>query len=154
MVFLRLASSMINIISGTATTPLITALQNSILIGSIGVKLSIMPPSVAAVEQLGAAGLLLEAGAPFECFAQGERGRSGQHRYRQQTRSDDAACEQQEREFAGDRFQCHRGVRRRADVGFAVGVQDRGRGKDDAERHDLRQHHSDDGIEVDSLERT
>src|SRR6185312_11051374 len=48
MVFLRLAISMISTISGTATTPLITALQNSILMGSIGVKLNAMPPSVAA----------------------------------------------------------------------------------------------------------
>jgi len=47
MVFLRLASSMISTINGTATTPLMTALQYSILIGSTGEKLMIMPPSVA-----------------------------------------------------------------------------------------------------------
>ena len=42
------ASSIITIMIGTAITPLITALQNSALIGSIGVKSSTTPPSVAS----------------------------------------------------------------------------------------------------------
>ena len=39
----RAESSIITTIIGTATTPLITALQNSALIGSIGVKLMTTP---------------------------------------------------------------------------------------------------------------
>ena len=38
IIFGRVARSIIMIMTGTATTPLITALQNSALIGSIGVK--------------------------------------------------------------------------------------------------------------------
>ena len=44
----RDAISMIITMIGTAATPLITALQNSALIGSSGVKLSAAPTKVAA----------------------------------------------------------------------------------------------------------
>ena len=44
----REAMSTIMAIIGTAATPLITALQNSALIGSSGVKLSTAPTKVAA----------------------------------------------------------------------------------------------------------
>ena len=47
MIFGRVASSIIIAITGTATTPLMTALQNSALIGSIGVKLRAAPMTVA-----------------------------------------------------------------------------------------------------------
>src|SRR5579859_3101134 len=43
----RVAISIITTMIGTAMTPLITALQNKALIGSIGVKSSSTPPSVA-----------------------------------------------------------------------------------------------------------
>ena len=41
------ASNIITIRTGTEITPLMTALQNSALIGSIGLKVSATPPSVA-----------------------------------------------------------------------------------------------------------
>ena len=48
---LLLAISIISTITGAATTPLMTALQNKALIGSIGLKLSKTPISVAAAMQ-------------------------------------------------------------------------------------------------------
>ena len=48
MIFASLAMNIIITITGTATTPLITAVQNSALIGSMGVKFKASPSSVAA----------------------------------------------------------------------------------------------------------
>lgn len=47
MILGRLASNIIRAMTGTATTPLITALQKSALIGSIGLKFKATPTTVA-----------------------------------------------------------------------------------------------------------
>ena len=88
---------MIMTMIGTAATPLMTALQNSALIGSSGVKLSTAPTKVAsrdrAVEGRRAAGALGQPDPPVQRLAHRIGGAAGQHRQRQQPGADDAERE-------------------------------------------------------------
>ena len=125
----RIAMSMIITISGTATTPLITADQNSALIGSRPMKLMRDADQGRdrdrAVERLGVERLAVEPGGPAERLAQRIGAGAGEHRDREQADADDAGGEQGEGERAGDRPQRLGGLRRGLDVGDAVRVQGR-----------------------------
>ena len=105
----REAISMIMTMIGTAATPLITALQNSALIGSSGLKLSSAPINVAAaivaVERRRARGAAGQPDRPAQRLAHRVGRAARQHRDRQQAGADDPQREDGEGERAGDRAQ-------------------------------------------------
>ena len=109
------AISIISTMIGTEVTPLMTALQNNALIGSIDVKSSARPTtsrehddSVKAFRQLR---FEREAVLPPECACHCVGSRAGQHGQREQACADDAEAEEQERKVARDRFERGGGLR-------------------------------------------
>ena len=107
-------------ISGTATMPLTTALQNSIRIGSSGVSAAPSPASVAAgddqIKARRAARRQFQAAFPAEAFRHRIAGGTGQHRHREQAGADDAERKQKKRQRPGQRPQRFGGLRGGADL--------------------------------------
>ena len=122
---------------GTATTPLMTAVQNSIVIGSIVGR----SERGAAERRRADDGVEAERAARRQLEAAAQSERLG-HRVGGRPASTGTASkpvpmmpsgEQREREIAGDRPQRFGGLRRGIDLGDTVRVQRRGRGDDDEE---------------------
>ena len=128
----------ITTISGTATTPLITALQNSALIGSILMKLitipMTVPPTQLSRRPLGVLRATVEADRPdVASRLEGIGGGAGEDWHGQQTGAENPQGKNREGEIAGDRAQGLRRLLGGLDVGDPVCIQRR-RGGDDNEQ--------------------
>ena len=156
MTSLRRAMNISSTITGTASTPLMTALQYSAEIGLIGVKFSAMPIAGRqrqhGVERGGFLRLAREPDRPSPPLADGIRGGAGEHRDRQQSGADDAERKNHFRECAGDRTQRFSRLRRGLDVGLAGRMQRRRGGDDDRQRDQVGERHADDGVGADAME--
>ena len=84
----------------------------------------------------------IEPRAPAEDLGDGERRRSGQHRYGQEPRADDPQREEAVREVAGQGTQGLGGLARGLDLGPSGRMQGRGRREHDEEHRDVREQHA------------
>ena len=112
------ASSIITIMIGTAITPLITALQNSALIGidrrEVEHDAAERRQRDDRVELARFEKLAVEAALPLERLGDRVRRRPGEHRHGQHPGADDAEAEQQEGGVAGQRAAVPRPPARRS----------------------------------------
>ena len=135
-------SKMITAMSGTATTPLMTALQKRPFIGSIGEYWMTSAASTLdgddGVKAARIAALAAEPEIPAHGLGERIGARAGEHRHAEQTHAHDAEREQQEREVPRERPERARGLCGGLDVGDAGGVQGDGGRQDDEVGREIR----------------
>jgi hypothetical protein len=153
MTFGAAASHIMIAMTGTATTPLITALQYRARIGSIGVKFMIMPTIVAMqITSRGLIGWPGKAGRPLSRLSDCVCRRSRKDRHGQQAGADDA-----KRKYCFGKGPCNQpqglgGLGGGLDIGDVVGVQRRCRRDHDRKCDEFRKSHSDEGVEMNPVE--
>gem|GEM_PF-3261971 len=137
--------TIITTITGTATIPLMTALQNSALIGLIDVKFIPTPIIVAykmVDRRLSPPLVACQTRRPLTRLAVGIGGGAGQYGHCKKPRPHNTQCEDYESESARNRFKRFGRLSGRFNFGHASNVKRRGSGHHNRQRHQIRKCHT------------